>query len=467
MNEILRLKAAFEEKEPSEALPLKFFSDLELSFGSFAHKFKGSFSEARIYSCKSLFKFNHDCFKAVVSVFRFGLDVYAHLDALADEEARALSGYKDQLRVALLRFLEAFLHKSAKRVEVLVPHYRGVHDHLAKSWKAPPRDLLESNVLLKHLLLMTVDLFFFERFLMALLAKAPGLFPGFRPALVEAFRSILSVLHKENLRLPRELFEILRVFFKTFVLRIENDWNSFLPIFCDFVDLAIYFESKREIAHRPNSFAQLRRRVDLHNLILHGESENLLRRFPPPSTPLLQFKSRTFKRFFLVHFAKPNAGVVFSILKAAFRFKERHCPRPSVSLEQFAQAFFLLIEQFIFRFLDENLLARLNQLMLFLKFLCDQVGPDPVPVLLSHYQAQQPPRRHSAPRNLQLERLPRARAQGLRMRRARPRLRVLRRPQAPRDRGKAPCGAGASQVPLFGFLARVGLAGAKWIDKTR
>lgn len=376
MNEVLRLKVAFETIKQSKEDPIQFLSNMELFFCNFALNFKISFSDIKLHKCKSMYKYDNNVFKAVFSVFNFGLEVQSFFKSRASSDSIPLAGYLKQLQNAILKFLEAFLHKTGKRMEIIIRNCHNLDHYLKNSLKKKSFNQVEMTIIKKNLLLMTLDLYFFDRFVAILLNQDPDLFETFKEPLILLFQSVLSIFCKERLRIPKQVFFVLRLFFRTYIVFFERDWNTFVSVFCDFVDLITFFETKSDFGVNLDPFIQIRGHMELDDIVLHGETQNMLSPSQQDNAPLLCFKSESFKHFFEKNFIKPNSGIIFSILKEAYKFKGKCAKQAHVSLERFTNSFFLLIEKFIFRFLDEESFVRLNQLMLFLKFLCDQVTED-------------------------------------------------------------------------------------------
>jgi hypothetical protein len=372
MKEILKLKSAFEEIKNSSSNYVKFLSNVELSFCTFAVNFKSSFSELKLHKCKSMYKFNHDVFSAVFDVFEFGLKVFSFFTNKTQFENPSLEANLQQMQNALLKFLEAFLHKTGKRVDIIINNTRGLRDYLRQTRNIRSIERTEFMILEKNLLLMAIDLHFFENFVHLIKNHNKDLFEGFKEKLVESFKSILQIVNKEKLKIPKQLFDILKHFFRIYCVLVEFEWDRFVSIFNEFVDLIIYFENKNEIHTNFDPFLQIKEKIDLNDIIFKGESEKLIKGRYNENSELIHFKSRPFKRFFQNTFLNNNSKIIFSILKESYKFKQKFENQINSNLEKYTNSFFKLLEHYIFKFLDDKVLIQLNKLMVFLKFLCDQ-----------------------------------------------------------------------------------------------
>lgn len=378
MNKILELTSKFDKIKHDNLDPTSgselFLSEVHLSLSNLAVSFKSSFTELKIHKCKSMYKFDHDLFKAIFQAFKFGIDVYIFFKHKVDAENNQFQGHLNSMKKMFLKFLKTFLHKTGKRVSLVVQNTYGLKEHLRPNRLKLNKSVRnETKLLKKNILLMIIDLYFFEKFVDLIVNNDDSLMHSFRNDLRKLFESILEIIKSEKLRIPKEMFFVIQYFFKIYIILIADNWEKFVPIFCQFVELMIYFENKNDFNNKLKLFKQIKKNIELYDFTISADSEKLIGRKYDHEGAFIHFKSRQFQRFFESNFLNKKSKIIYSILKESFQLMERLVKSPSVSLERYSHSFFLLLEHYILKFLDNTIMVKLNHLMNFLKFLCDQL----------------------------------------------------------------------------------------------
>jgi hypothetical protein len=329
-----------------------------------------------------MFKFNNDVFTAIFQAFAFGLEVYIYFKPKVTEEQSPFLTYFNALKKTILKFLEAFLHKTGKRISVVIRNTYGLREHLGRNMlKMHHSTRNESKILKKNLLLMIIDLFFFERFVRMLLTLDEHLLSIFREDLGQLFASVLEIIKNEKLKIPREMFFVIQYFFKIYIILIADEWEKFVLTFHQFVELMIYFQNKKDFNSKKDLFTVIQKSIELYDIPIHGDSEKLVERRNEVNNHYIHFMNRDFQSFFEQNFLIKKSKIIYSILKESFKLMERMIYKSVSSLEKYANSFFILLEHYILKYLDNSVMVKLNQLMNFLKFLCDQLLENKAPIM--------------------------------------------------------------------------------------